>query len=1205
MVVQTNQTTFYLDYVDAGGVTHLLTANNPVANNVEYFGSGSTFIGSDANGTVANDAFSGAISDVAVWNYDLTPGQILSLFDSAVGVAGNPPGITGQPGNSYTFAGNTAVFSATGITGTTPLVYQWQHAGTNLVNNLTFSGVNTNTLTVTNVTANVAGVYNLVITNLFGKVVSSNAFLVVPTPSLVGQWLNGTTNATNFVDLSGYSPAGLHTGYLINSNGNPGYMFTNDLPPAPNTNASSLSLLMFDGATALVISNSSTWDASYTNTYDDQIQNQFTVSCWAKNTPVGWSPFVSKWGEGPPYNPPEGGWQLRMDGDGMNSCFTVRDNNAGGFVFGNTGNAADDMATVTFPSNDGNWHHYAGTFNANTGLRCLYVDGQLVAQETNNAACVLAPYSHVVIGGKDAQPGNNFGNFATNVLYFDVRIYNYSLSQGQVQSLVGLHPPSIAGQPASVSAYVGTTATIAATGVSGSTPLSYQWSFNGTNISAGNTNYSGANTNILTILNATTNVVGAYQLTVTNLYGSVVSSNAFFTAVAKTLVGGWVNGTTSDLTDVSGYSPAGTHDGFAVGAANYVFTNDVPPYRTGQSLLFPNGDTAIAINNSATSDGATYTNTFDGGLANGFTVSFWAKGYNTAGGSVWKQYVSKDGYQNNGTVNDNLGWSVGTEGWSEVLNFSMQGSDHGGIAYPGNIGDGLWGNTILESPGYPGDTQWHFYTATYNLASGIRSTWYDGKVVAYQTGDGSYNQSPAEHLVLGAMQDSSGAYTSFLPTRLYDVRVYNYALNTNQILQLFAPPATTPAQIITMPPAYQTNYVGWTVQLSVPSNGGAPVTNQWQFNGVNLTDGGNISGSRTSVLTIQNVTTANAGLYGFTIANAYATASATVNLVIVPTSPAPTANLVGRWIAGSNTVADVSGYSPVGTHDGYFSGGVNHYWTNDVPPTAVPGSHALYVGAVGLVISNSSTLDTHYTNTFDNLLTNGFTLSFWAKGFPSGWSYLITKNGDSGSPNSGWTMRRQGYFGGNNAAWTMRSPGGTLVAGGDSYGSTDDMGSTNLNLNDGAWHFYTGAYTQGGNRTLYVDGNLVAQATSEGAYNLSAAEHFVIGGIDDSPGNAFGSYFTGEFYDVRIYDTELTPAQVGYVGTTQLAPIVVQSPTLTSGYHPGVNGAPGSFVLTWSAGTLQETTNLLSGWTPVTTVSPYTNTVSTTNKQMFFRVSNP
>ena len=141
----------------------------------------------------------------------------------------------------------------------------------------------------------------------------------------------------------------------------------------------------------------------------------------------------------------------------------------------------------------------------------------------------------------------------------------------------------------------------------------------------------------------------------------------------------------------------------------------------------------------------------------------------------------------------------------------------------------------------------------------------------------------------------------------------------------------------------------------------------------------------------------------------------------------------------------------------------------------------LNAGNTAIAIKNSSTLDANYTNTFDNQLQSAFTLTFWAKGFPTVWNYMVSKNGDSGSPESGWTLRRQGYYSNNNPCWTMREPGGTLVLGADSYGSTDDMGTSTMNLADGNWHFYAGTYNKGtGYRSLCVDGVLVAQETGNG-----------------------------------------------------------------------------------------------------------------------------
>ena len=55
------------------------------------------------------------------------------------------------------------------------------------------------------------------------------------------------------------------------------------------------------------------------------------------------------------------GWQLRVNNAGPNAAWTIR---------GTGGN--EDM-TSSFGSNDGNWHHYAGTYSRSTGVRSLYV----------------------------------------------------------------------------------------------------------------------------------------------------------------------------------------------------------------------------------------------------------------------------------------------------------------------------------------------------------------------------------------------------------------------------------------------------------------------------------------------------------------------------------------------------------------------------------------------------------------------------------------------------------------------------------------------------------------------------------------------------------------------------------------------------------------------------------------------------------------
>jgi len=94
------------------------------------------------------------------------------------------PGITVQPASQIIFFGNTLNLSVT-ATGST-LTYQWQFNGTNL------PGATGSTLAVTNMNAALAGNYQVVINNVFGTLVSSNA--VVTVPEVVSWGYSGATN---------------------------------------------------------------------------------------------------------------------------------------------------------------------------------------------------------------------------------------------------------------------------------------------------------------------------------------------------------------------------------------------------------------------------------------------------------------------------------------------------------------------------------------------------------------------------------------------------------------------------------------------------------------------------------------------------------------------------------------------------------------------------------------------------------------------------------------------------------------------------------------------------------------------------------------------------------------------------------------------------------------------------------------------------
>jgi hypothetical protein len=120
---------------------------------------------SSSYATAVNQVF-----DVKVWgnehpNYALPPDY---------------PSVIVQPAYLSRLPGQTAIFQLM-FTGATPLplFYQWRKAGVNLVNGGNYSGVDTDTLTITNVTATEASFYDCIVSNVL---TSTIAWLVMDPP---------------------------------------------------------------------------------------------------------------------------------------------------------------------------------------------------------------------------------------------------------------------------------------------------------------------------------------------------------------------------------------------------------------------------------------------------------------------------------------------------------------------------------------------------------------------------------------------------------------------------------------------------------------------------------------------------------------------------------------------------------------------------------------------------------------------------------------------------------------------------------------------------------------------------------------------------------------------------------------------------------------------------------------------------------------
>lgn len=124
----------------------------------------------------------------------------------------------------------------------------------------------------------------------------------------------------------------------------------------------------------------------------------------------------------------------------------------------------------------------------------------------------------------------------------------------------------------------------------------------------------------------------------------------------------------------------------------------------------------------------------------------------------------------------------------------------------------------------------------------------------------------------------------------------NSVVSDDALLEvIFSPPS------ITTQPASQTLVAGMTASFTVAALGDQPLSYQWKENGINLTNGGAISGVTTSTLTISSISLASAGTYAVIVSNAiYAVSSENAALTVVSTTP-PWASATSLHLFGGTT----------------------------------------------------------------------------------------------------------------------------------------------------------------------------------------------------------------------------------------------------------------------------------------------------------------
>jgi hypothetical protein len=143
--------------------------------------------------------------------------------------------------------------------------------------------------------------------------------------------------------------------------------------------------------------------------------------------------------------------------------------------------------------------------------------------------------------------------------------------------------------------------------------------------------------------------------------------------------------------------------------------------------------------------------------------------------------------------------------------------------------------------------------------------------------------------------NSNGTQNTTVSASIYG---YSFALNPNKVVNNIELPTNASVMVLAMSVSLpDTPFIDGQPQSLVVTNGGpasfsvaavgAPnLLYLWQFNGANLADGGAISGSGTSNLTLSETTTNDAGNYVVVISNSYGSVTSAVAVLTV-TLPSP------------------------------------------------------------------------------------------------------------------------------------------------------------------------------------------------------------------------------------------------------------------------------------------------------------------------------
>ncbi|HMO87030.1 MAG TPA: immunoglobulin domain-containing protein, partial [Lacipirellulaceae bacterium] len=327
---------------------------------------------------------------------------------------------------------------------------------------------------------------------------------------------------------------------------------------------------------------------------------------------------------------------------------------------------------------------------------------------------------------------------------------------------------------------------------------------------------------------------------------------------------------------------------------------------------------------------------------------------------------------------------------------------------------------------------------------------------------------------------AGGSFDAQFLGALDDVRIYNRALSTTELAELFAlgpdAAATNQPPRITLHPSSRAAVAGQTIELSVSARGEGGVVYQW------LKDGDPLIGQTNSLLRLTNVGAGDEGGYKAVATNPFGSATSEPARLWLTDFQA---GLLAHLPLDGNA-ADATGRNPPGLVQG--SRPVEDRF-------GVPGAAMQFDGIDDVIIVSPT-----------NRLPGGNgerTMAVWFRGddsreAPGGLVHY-------GSGNVG-TQSGLGFHGGNALFW----------------GGTQDFAAGRPAI--GEWHFFAAAYRPDGTLVVCLNGQLLTNQL--GQLQTISTTNFWIGAVTVDEGASFVRRHRGAVDDVRIYDRALAPEEL-------------------------------------------------------------------------------